>query len=334
MFGKKVSKYTYGMQISDSAVKLVEIMNQSGQVTVTQRHSIALDKGSIKHGKFMDEESVVRRMETIVKQLGLQGARVNVTVPMSNVVLRKSVFSSLKDKELRNLIDVELHGGQQLPFKNPIFDFVRLGPPKDAAAAAVEEDGKGKKAKPSAQEEVLIFATPSEVVENYASVVKQTGLIPISVDLAPLALHRILVRHAKQTGSAMKDRFMLLHVEPDCADVSIFVDGIPVFLRSIQINTSYFMDTGTDPIAAYGRNLSMELGRVLNYFRYSVSTDQEDVQLIYLVGDHDWIQAMPAHLEGAFSGEIAAFPLAGVLQSDDSSDHSYAVPLGLAMKGA
>ena len=45
---------------------------------------------------------------------------------------------------------------------------------------------------------------------------------------------------------------MLLHVEPDHADVSIFVDGIPVFFRSIQINTSFFLDTGTDQIAAYG----------------------------------------------------------------------------------
>jgi Tfp pilus assembly PilM family ATPase len=333
MFGRKTSKYTYGMQISDTTAKLVEIINLPQQVVVTQRHSIALDKGSIKNGKFMDEESVIRRIEATVSQLGLQGTKVNVTVPMSNVVLRKSVFSSLKDKELRNLIDVELHGGQQLPFKNPVFDFVRLGAPINTAAAAVEE-GKSKKAKVLGQEEVLIFATPSEVVDSYTSVIKQSGLIPVSVDLAPLALHRMLLRHNRKTGSVMKERFMLLHVESDHADISIFIGGIPVFFRSIQINTSFFMDTGTDPVAAYGRNLSMELGRVLNYFQYSVSTEQEDVQLIYLVGDQDWIQALPAHLEGSFSGEIAAFPLDGVLESDDSSNHSYAVPLGLAMKGA
>lgn len=332
MFGKKASKYTYGMQISDTDAKLVEIMNLPQEIVVTQRHSIALDKGSIKHGKFMDEESVIGRIESMVKQFGLQGANVNVTVPMSNVILRKSVFSSLKDKALRNMIDVELHGGQQLPFKNPVFDFVRLGAPKEAAAAAAE--GGKKTAKPSAQEEVLIFATPAEVVESYTHVVKKSGLVPISVDLAPLALHRMLVRNTRLTGSAMKDRFMLLHVEPDHADISIFVNGIPVFFRSIQINTSFFLDTGTDQVAAYGRNLSMELGRVMNYFQYSVSTDQEDVQLIYLVGDYEWIQALPEHLEGSFTGEITAFPLQTVLQREDSACHAFAVPVGLAMKGA
>lgn len=332
MFAKKTSKYTYGMQISDTEAKLVEIMNVNGQVTLTQRHSIALDRGSIKHGKFVDEDSVIARISTLVKQIGLQGAHINVTVPLSNVVLRKSVFSALKDKALRNMIDVELHGGQQLPFKNPVFDFVRLGAPKDEAAASAE--GALKSSKASVQEEVLIFATPGEVVESYAHVVKQSGLVPVSVDLAPLALHRMLVRHTRLTGSAMKDRFMLLHVEPDHADVSIFVDGIPVFFRSIQINTSFFLDTGTDQLAAYARNLSMELGRVLNYFQYTVSTDQKHVELVYLVGEHEWITALPEHLESAFTGEITSFPLQAILKDEDTTCQAYAVPVGLAMKGA
>ncbi|MGG1515070.1 pilus assembly protein PilM [Paenibacillus oryzisoli] len=332
MFAKKTSKYTYGMQISDTEAKLVEILNQNGQVILTQRHAIALDRGSIKHGKFMDEEAVISRISTLVKQIGLQGAHMNVTVPLSNVVLRKSVFSALKDKALRNLIDVELHGGQQLPFKNPVFDFVRLGPPKDEAAAGSEAPPKSAKA--STQEEVLIFATPAEVVESYTHVVKQAGLVPVSVDLAPLALHRMLVRQAMRTGTGMKERFMLLHVEPDHADVSIFVGGIPVFFRSIQINTSFFLDTGTDQIAAYGRNLSMELGRVLNYFQYTVSTDHQHIELVYLVGEHSWIEALPEHLDNAFTGEIAAFPLPSILSDEDATCHAYAVPVGLAMKGA
>jgi type IV pilus assembly protein PilM len=332
MFGNKKSKYTYGMQILDSEAKLVEMMNHPHQVVVTQRHSVALENGSIKNGKLLDEELVIRRIEALVNQLGLQGAKVNLTVPMSNVIVRKSVFSSLKDKELRNMIDVELHGGQQLPFKNPVFDFVRLGAVKGEAAAAAE--GGPKAGKASEQEEVLIFATPAEIVESYTRVVKQSGLTPVCVDLAPLALHRMLLRHMAQTGSAMADRFMLLHAEPDHADISIFADGIPVFLRSVQINASFLLDTGADPAAAYGRNLAMELGRVLNYYKYSVAADQEDVQLIYLFGEHDRIQGLPAHLEGSFDGDIVPFPLGSVLQSDDSAYYSYAVPLGLAMKGA
>ena len=70
-----------------------------------------------------------------------------------------------------------------------------LGAPKDEAAASAE--GALKSSKGVAQEEVLIFATPGEVVESYAHVVKQSGLVPVSVDLAPLALHRMLVRHTR-----------------------------------------------------------------------------------------------------------------------------------------
>ncbi|MNC27396.1 Competence protein A [compost metagenome] len=229
------------------------------------------------------------------------------------------------------MIDVELNGGSQIPFKNPVFDFIRLGQVPTEAAAT--QEGEGKKGKASKQESVLIFATPLDMVQGYSSLVQKSGLSPVSVDIAPLAILRILAKQQQLTGNYLPKTFMFLQVEPDYADVSIFVQGVPVFMRTIQMNVGYLMDSGSEKIEAYGRNLSMELGRILSYFKYSVSSEQEETDRIYLIGDAEWTGKLPALLEGSYPGEIAVFPLERVLRANDLVFHAYTVPLGLAMKG-
>lgn len=331
MFGLKRKKAAYGMHITDLQIKLVEIESSSQQLDVLQRHIIGLDEGSIRNGKLLDEESVIHKLTHLVKAHGLHGMPVHLTIPTSNVILRKSVFPTLKDQELRNMIDVELNGGSQIPFKNPVFDFMRLGQAPTEAAAA--QEGEGKKGKAAKQESVLVFATPLDVVQGYSSLVQKSGFNPVSVDIAPLAILRILVKQQQLTGNFLPKTFMFLQVEPDYADVSIFVQGVPVFMRTIQMNIGYLMDSGSEKIDAYGRNLSMELGRILSYFKYSVSSEQEEVDRIYLIGDAEWTAALPALLESSFSGELAVFPLERVLRANDLAFHAYTVPLGLAMKG-
>lgn len=331
MFGLRRKKTATGIHITDTQIKLVEIEGSSQQIDVLQKHSIGLEEGSIRNGKLVDEESVIHRLSQHVKARGLQGTPVHLTLPTSNVILRKSVLPALKDQELRNMIDVELNGGSQVPFKNPVFDFVRLGPVQTEAAASAETDGA--KTKPQKQEAVLIFATPLEVVDSYSALVYKSGLAPVSVDIAPLAIFRILARLQQLSGAFLPKTFMFLQLEPEYADVSIFMEGIPVFMRSIQMNLGYAMDSGSEKTEVYGRNLSMELGRILNYFQYSVSTAQEEVDRIYLIGEAEWTTGLMPSLESFFAGEIVLFPLDQVLRARDTSIQAFTVPMGLAMKG-
>jgi type IV pilus assembly protein PilM len=322
----KRSQTCVGMQIMDKHIKLIELTINNRGADIEQQQIIPLADGSIRNGKIIDEESVASRLKEAVQQYGLKGALVNLTVPTSNVILRRSVFPSLKDKELRNMIDVELHGGTQIPFKNPIFDFVRLGPPANEQAA-----DKGKGGKP--QEEVLIIATPADMVESYSQVVQQAGLVPNSVDLAPLALFRLLLANLRQSGVQLADPFMIVHAETEFADFSIFAEGTPNFIRSLPMNSGFMLDSGHEPNETYGRNLSMELGRVLNYYKYSVASNQQDVKQLFLTGDPELVTPLIEQLGHSFEGTIVSLPMENI-RTRDSRYKSFAVPIGLAMKGA
>lgn len=332
MFGRKRKTPCYGLQILDSQAKIVELVLSQQRVRVTKLHTASFSGELVKNGKILDEDAVAKQLKTHVAQLGIAGAQVHLTIPTSSIVLRRSVFAALKDRELRNLIDVELYGEGQLPFKNPVFDFIRLGEVKPAQP---REDAAGKKSGVAdKKEEVLIFATPQEVVDSYVNVVKAADLQPVAVDLAPLALYRLLVRSMKLAGEFPAKRFMLLLAESDYAEISIFADGIPVFLRALPVNAYSVLDADGDKTEVYSRNLAMELSRVINYYKYSVAGDQEDIKDLYLLGERELAEKLPAYLEDVCPGTVRKLPIGSLLLNEEQFYHSYAVPIGLAMKGA
>ncbi|HEY8528344.1 MAG TPA: pilus assembly protein PilM [Paenibacillaceae bacterium] len=314
MFGKIRNKRRCGLQFLDRQVKLVAAAGPSGSRIVLFR-AIPLAEGTIKEGKILDEEGLIHQLSDHVRQLSLAGAEVSLTIPTSSVILRKATFPRVREKELRNLIDVELHSGEtQLPFRNPVFDFVTVRQGKE-------------------DQEVIIFASPMEVVEQYVRVVRNAGLQPVAVDTAPLALFRLLIRGLRAYGQTLPERFLLLDAENERADISIFVGGYPVFFRTVQMQSAFLPDEDEDRNAVYARQLSIELGRVMNYYRYNVASDQEDVRQLILVGDPSLCETLRQNMEEEFE-RILQMPVDGALTNFEPSHKSFAVPIGLAMKGA
>jgi type IV pilus assembly protein PilM len=313
-FGRK--KLAYGLQILDNQVKLVGIMRSAQTIKVAYRHSMPLPAGSVRNGKMIDMEQVVYTIKQLMTDLKLQGTQVAITIPTASVILRRVTMPKVKNRELRNLIDVELHSNSQLPFKNPVFDFIRLGNTKNE----------------STDEEVLIFITSQEVVEEYTSVVRKAGMEPIGVELGPLALYRLLVNGADPIDPDQEETLMLLQVEDKQAEVCIFSSGIPVLMKtiSLQTNENSFSYDSNDA----GKGLSVEIGRLLNYYKYSVSEAQQDVQRIICSGSVDWIDQVPALLQTSFSGTVQKPSLGSLIRGEETSYLSFAVPIGIAMKGA
>jgi type IV pilus assembly protein PilM len=313
-FGRK--KLAYGLQILDNQVKLVGIMRTAQAIKVAYRHSTPLPSGCVRNGKMIDSEQVVYTIKQLMTDLKLQGTKAAITIPTASVIMRRVTMPKVKDRELRNLIDVELYGNSQLPFKNPSFDYVRLG--------SAKED--------STKDEVLVFITSQDVVEEYTSVIRRAGLEPIGVELGPLALYRLLVNGADPIEPDHEETLMLLQVEDKQADVCIFSAGIPVLMKTISLQTNEHAFTQDSNDA--GKSLSVEIGRLLNYYKYSVSEAQQDVQRIICSGSVDWIDQVPALLEASFSGTVQKPSLASLIRGEEKSYQSFAVPIGIAMKGA
>ncbi|GFR38358.1 hypothetical protein PRECH8_16540 [Insulibacter thermoxylanivorax] len=313
----------------DNHAKVVVVEYTGKKLRVQQHEMVQLEQGSVRNGRIENEEAVVSKLKEIVRDLKLQDAGVTLAVPASSAVMRRSVYPMLKDKELRNRIEVDLLAREQLPFKDPVFDYVRLGPPAVNEAAAAAEGNKSK-GNNKGEEEVLIFTTPLEVVDSYARLAEEAGLEPRAVELAPLSLFRLLLL----TESNLPERFMLIHAELDHADLCIFENGIPVFMRQQMMPQQYVLDSDSDRVSVYGRNLTIEISRILNYYKYSISKNQEDVQHLLISSEHDWLPTLIEQINGSFDGQVQPLMLESAIANYQAVYHSYTVPIGLAMKGA
>ncbi|XID92585.1 type IV pilus biogenesis protein PilM [Paenibacillaceae bacterium WGS1546] len=316
MFGLSSKKTSCGLQILDRQAKIVSASGSS-RARIAKQQSVPLSEGIVRDGKIIDEEALVRNLSIAVDRLSIREASATLVIPTSSIILRKANLPSVKNKELRNLIDVELNSGDaKLPFKNPIFDFIPIR----------EENG---------HKEVLIFASAAEVVEQYVDIARRSGLQPVAVDAAPLALFRLLLRCYKAEGQALPQRFVLLDAESDRAEISIFVNGYPFFFRAVTISSHQLIDEDADRMEAYGRQMSTEMGRVMNYYKYSVATaaDEEEVGELILIGDAALTEGLSKAVESDFK-KVTSLPMDRAVTNYDPQMKSFAVPIGLAMKGA
>lgn len=318
MFRRKRLASGYGIQILDHVIRVTGIRSVSKKIRLGLHETLSLPEGTIKDGKIIDKDALIRTLSEAVAALSLKHEHVVITIPTSGIILRRATFPIVKDRELRNLIDVELHGGgEQLPFKNATFDFIRMGR---------SEEGD--------EDEVLIFASPTDVIESYLEAISATGLHPVAVDLAPLALFRVLLKYAKTSGNDIQDSFILLNAESDHAEISIFVNGYPAFLRSIPVRSSMLSYDEEDSLKIYHRNLSTELGRIINYYKFSVATNpQLEIKQLYIIGTSHWTEGLAPHLNGVFEGSIEQVEVNDMMVDYDTEYNSYVVPIGLALRG-
>ncbi len=304
----------YGIQLLDYEIKCIGLQPANKTWQITDQIRMPLPLGTIMKGRIMNKEVVIQHLQRLVYENHIANSQVYITIPTSNVLLRKTTYPALPDKELRNLIDVELHGEDKLPFKNPVFDYVRISAPNA-----------------DKMNDVLIFASPEELISSYTHAVRSADLKVIGVDIAPLATYRVMT--STQLNDHAPLRFAMLNAELDHADICIFENGWPTFIRSVALSSSNVMYSENGATEAYCRTLSIELSRILNFFKYTVSDNHEELEVIYFTGHAEHVAVLPDFLKNMFHGEIIPMPVPEFAKNRPESISSFAVPLGLAMKG-
>jgi Tfp pilus assembly PilM family ATPase len=301
-----------GLQMMDTHVRMIEMIVEGNQLRAGRRYTTELPSGCIVKGVIINEAAVAGCIEAMVTSLGLQDAYVHLIVPTSNIITQRSVPASLEDQELRQLIETDMQSEDyKQPLKHSNMNYIRLGSPLQLTQ----------------QEDVLVIATPVEIVQGYMQVVKRVGLEPLTIEPTLFSLYRAIYRHWKDSSTCMAQRFVLLQTDLGFSEISVFDRGVPVFT---------FVMNGADyaSIKSYSYDLQMEFKRILNYFRQVVFSDPKDLRHLYLVGEMDWLKNLLQPLGMMFEGNMTLLSLADLLNMDESVYDPYAAELEQTERGA
>ena len=284
----------FGLDISSSSVKMLEIVEAGKGAYRVERYSIEpLPREAVVDGNINNLEAVAEAVKRAHKRLATRTKHVAMAVPSGAVITKKIIVQAgLREDELE--VQVETEANQYIPFAldEVNLDFQLIGP----APSNPEE------------EEVLIAATRKEKVEDRVAVAESAGLKALVMDVESYAQQSALSLVVQQLPGGGKDQnIAVVDIGANVMNVTVLRNEQSVYTReqafggnqlTQDIVSRYGMsaeeaenakrsgglpdDFDAEVLRPFMENLSMEVQRALQFF--FTSTQYNSVDQILLAG--------------------------------------------------
>ena len=180
-----------GLDISSTAVKLLELGDSGGRHRVESYAVEALPPNSVVEKNIADVEAVGESIQRAVKRSGTRARQAAVAVAGSSVITKIiSMSASLKDDEMESQIELEADQYIPYPLEEVNLDFEVLGPSENNPETV----------------DVLLAASRSENVDMRVAALEIGGLTAKIVDVEAYALENAFAYVAEQLSGTGKDQ--------------------------------------------------------------------------------------------------------------------------------
>jgi type IV pilus assembly protein PilM len=294
----------FGLDISSSSVKMLEIVDAGKAAYRVERYSIEpLARDAVVDGNINNLEAVAEAVKRAHKRLGTRTKHVAMAVPTGAVISKKIlVAAGLPENELE--LQDETEANQYIPFalEEVNLDFQSLGP----SPTNPEE------------QEVLIAATRKEKVEDRVAVAESAGLKALVMDVESFAQQSALSLVVQSLPGGGKDQnIAVVDVGANVMNVTVLRNDQSVYTReqafggnqlTQDIVSRYGMspeeaenakrtgglpdDFDAEVLRPFMENLSMEVQRALQFF--FTSTQYHSIDHILLAGGSAVIPGLDA----------------------------------------
>jgi len=218
------SKGVIGLDIGSSSIKLVELKARKNGEYVLQRAGIEpLSQEAIVDGSIMDSSLVVDAITKLTSETGARGQNYATSVSGHSVIIKKIQIPPMSQEELAESIQWEAE--QYIPFD---INDVRL----DYLVLSDGEFGADTM-------EVLLVAVKRDKVNDYVSVITQSGKTAAIVDLDAFAVQNAYELNYEIQSSKV---VALVNMGATVTTINILARGQTVFWRDLSIGGNDFTE--------------------------------------------------------------------------------------------
>lgn len=212
-------KGSIGLDIGSSYIKAVKLKESKGSYELDVFEIFPLPPELIVDGSIIDSLRLAESIKEMIKKAGIKTKDTAISISgHSSVIIKRISLPEMSEEELSESIKFEAE--QYVPFdiEDVNLDFQIIGPK--------EEPG---------QMDVILVAVKKEVINEYISVVKESGLNPIVVDIDSFALENMYGINYE----VEPDRnIALLNIGGSTINLSILKGGISVFTRDSSLGSN------------------------------------------------------------------------------------------------
>jgi type IV pilus assembly protein PilM len=215
-----------GIEINPDRVNMVELQKKGASgYKIAKFATETLPEGVVEEGRINDPiqlGEVIRRLYTDNR---FSSGKVATAIPGRETVSRLiKVPAEIPPEELRDMV-LNQEASLYLPFprEDADVDYAELG-------VSLDDDGIERK-------EILMVATPKEVTDTYLQAMQVAQLTVDVVEVTSFSLVRSFREELKKFSS-VSEAVAIVDIEYESTEITIIVDGVPQFSRTVGIGTS------------------------------------------------------------------------------------------------
>jgi type IV pilus assembly protein PilM len=259
--------------------------------------SSPLEPGLVSQGLIVDEAQVADKVEQIFKETGAQKSKVITALSGHDSLYRIITLPELPDAVLPEAIRREAKRTIPTPLEDIYFSYQRLPSPKG-------------------ESRIFLVTFPRELVDALVRTLRQAGVNPYVMDLAPLALCRI----------PDEPRAIIVNARLDYLDVAVIADRLPQVIRRLSLPGE------TESLEERLPLIAEEFNRTVSFYNSSHIEKPLDATVpVFIGGDLVEEPETWQSVVGGAGYSVAALP-SPVEPPEGFNPNEFMVNIGLALK--
>lgn len=340
LFSSNQDKACVGVECADQQVRWVEMeRDRQGQVVVKAVEAERLPVGAVVKGRIEQKQAVIEVIRRLKERSRLRKPRVHLVLPGAEVVARVHAFADVQPSQLMNRLRHELQHVKPVPFPDPVVDYIPLvsygvteSSTESPNEGSIEERTVDKTVQ--GQQSYMVIVAPKKLVAQHQEVCKAVQLVPISVEIRPLAIFRFIESQWSEEASGV---ILVVDFQGTSVELSLFVQGEFHITRYITLTTTDASEEKDRRVEALTRQLSAYIQQFTNYYRYTLGHRHVVVRKLFWSGElergeQDAVGEQLCVLLG-LSALAFVKPAFGLQTVSVEQSHHYAVAFGLALRG-
>ena len=216
-----------GVDIGASAIKCVELVGSKNSPKVKSWGIESLEMGAIEDGSIVQQDNVITSLDALLSRCRVKTKNVAVAVSSSHAITKVvPMASDLTESEVEDLVEVEAAHFVPYAIDDVNLDFQLLGPTVS---------------NPDNEQDILIAACRTDIIDDYVSVIEEVGLLPSVVDIDTYAIQRL---YANQRMPYMNEKKAVaaIDVGVNTTKVVVFEGDEVIFNRQQKFGGSQLVN--------------------------------------------------------------------------------------------
>lgn len=203
-----LSMPSFGLDISDESAKFISLVFTKYGVRMKKYGERKIPSGIIEMGKIKDSKRLEDFLSSLCKEEGIKSVR--VSLPEEQIYLFKMRLDKLELTNIREGIELSLEEHIPIPAPDAIFDYEILDEKSDSL-------------------QVQVAAIPTNIIQNYLSVFKNSSVSVPSFELEAQAVSRAVIKKGDL------DTYMIVDFGEKRTGIFIISRGIVMFTSTLDV---------------------------------------------------------------------------------------------------